>query len=100
MQKLRKNKPIEIFLAGLAAIGFAARGVNGILYEQASVLTRGAAPVHYLYGRSAVLLALVYVGFAGVFIGYLLRFNRWRNLIYALILVLWLCIVTGVLSTR
>ena len=100
MQRLRKNRPFEIFLVGLAEIGFAAGGVGGILYERTSVLTRGTAPVHYLYGQSAVLLALVYVGFTGVFIGYLLRFNRWRNLIYALIFVLWLCIVTGVLSTR
>lgn len=100
MPRLQKNRPFEIFLAGLAAIGFAAGGVSGILYEQTSVLTRGIAPVHYLYGQSAVLLALVYVGFTGVFIGYLLRFNRWRNLIYVLIFVLWLCIVTGVLSTR
>ena len=66
MQKPRKNRPFEIVFAGLAAIGFAARGVSGILYEQASVLTRETSPVHYLYGQSAVLLALVYVGFTVV----------------------------------
>jgi hypothetical protein len=97
MQRPRKNKPSEIFFAGICAIGFVAEAVSGILYQRASVLTRGNAPIHLLYGQSAILLALVYVGFSGVFIGYLLRFNRWRNLAFALIFLLWLCIVVGVL---
>jgi hypothetical protein len=97
MQRPRKNRPVEILLAGLFAIAFAVRGADGILYEQASVLTRGTAPARYLYGQSAVLLGLVYVGLAGILIGYLFRLNRWRNLIFASIFLIWLCIVVGVL---
>jgi len=97
MQRRRKNRPVEILLVGVFAITFAVRGTSGILYEQASVLTRGTTPAHYLNGQSAVLLALVYIGFTGVFIGYLFRFSRWRNLIFASIFLLWLCIVVGVL---
>ena len=77
-------------MAGLAAIAFLERGVRGVLYTEATSLVRGSGTPRSFTGESAVLLGLLYLGFSCVFVGYLLRFNRLKSLLYLVLFISWL----------
>lgn len=80
-------------MAGLAAIAFLDRGIRGVFCAEATSLVRGSATPRWFISDSAILLGLLYLGFSCVFVGYLLRFNRWKSLIYLGLLIAWLLIV-------
>jgi UDP-N-acetylmuramyl pentapeptide phosphotransferase/UDP-N-acetylglucosamine-1-phosphate transferase len=95
MYQRRKNTLTEVLVASLGAAAFVDRGFRGLVSGQTSMLSKYARPTRYLYGDGSVWLALIYFALAGVLIGYLLRFNPWRNLIYLGMFIAWvaLCVV-------
>jgi hypothetical protein len=98
MDSRLKNSKSDIVVAGLAAIAFLDRSVRGVFCAEATSLVRGSATPRSFIGDSAVLLGLLHLGFSCVFVGYLLRFNRWKSLLYIGLLISWLLVVAVTLT--
>jgi hypothetical protein len=93
----RKNSKLSIAVALIAAIALLERAVRGVFFEEASSLTRGTSAPQQFIGEPAVLVGLAYCGLSLVLIGYLLRFNRWRALLYAGLFLAWVVFSATVL---
>lgn len=91
-----KNSKTEIVLAVLAAAFLLERSIRGIFFAEASSFAYRNSTPHLFTGESAVFMGLVYLGFAEIFVGYLLRFNRWRALLYVGLFVSWLIACTAI----
>jgi hypothetical protein len=98
--KPRKNTLGQTIGALCCSLYFVVTGVGGITTERTAVLKRGNGPIHYLLGEQAVLLAVLYLGFATIFLGYVFRFNRFHKVIFALLCLLWLGVSAAILLGR
>lgn len=90
-----KNSKTDIVFGTLAATALLERAIRGIFIAEASSFVRGNGTPRFFTGEAATLMGLLYLGLSFVPIGYLLRFNRWKGLIYMGLFVSWLvaCVV-------
>jgi hypothetical protein len=85
-----KNSKSDIIFSSLAAAALLERAIRGIFFAEASSFVRGNRTPRLFAGESATMMGLLYLGLSLVFIGYLLRFNRWKSLLYLGLFVSWL----------
>ena len=80
------------FIAWFGAIVFAVvLGSLGFLaITERAITTGGRNGIHHAEGTSAVVLGFGFIGFAFASLGSLAVFNRFRNLIWFLLALLWL----------
>ena len=95
MASAYRNTKTEIVIAVLAAVFLLARAIQGLCFAEASSFVYRNSTPHLFIGEPAVLMGLLYLGLAGVFVGYLLRFNRWKTLLYIGLSVVWLIACTA-----
>jgi len=90
-----KNSKTDIVFGALAAAALLERAMRGIFLAEASSFVRGNGTPRLFTGEAAILMGLLYLGLSFAPIGYLLRFNRWKALLYMGLLVFWLttCVV-------
>jgi cell division protein FtsW (lipid II flippase) len=95
----RKNTPVDylVCIPGMTASSFLA--IHGIATETFITQTRHH-PAQYHYGTTAVWLALVEALIACIFVGWLLRGSRWRNLALAVLCLSYLIVVIVVLIAK
>lgn len=92
-----KNSKFDIVFAGLSAAALLERAIRGIFFSEASSFVRGNRTPRLFTRESATLMGLLYLGFSFVFIGYLLRFSRWKALLFVGLFLSWLLICVAVL---
>lgn len=85
-----RNSKSNIVIAALAAAALLERAIRGIFFAEASSFVRGNATPHRFTEEPAALMGLIYLGLSLLFVGYLFRFNRWKTLLYAGLLMSWL----------
>lgn len=91
-----KNSKTDIVFGTFAAVALLDRAVRGIFLAEASSLVRGNRTPRLFVGEAANLMGLIYLGLSFLPIGYLLRFNRWRTLLYIGLFVFWLIVCGAV----
>ena len=95
-----RNSKTEIVVAALAIVFLLERAIRGIFFAEASSFVYRNSTARLFIGEPAVLMGLLYLGLAGFFVGYLLRFNRWKGLLYIGVFFSWLGKVCKTPSTR
>ena len=96
MESNLKNSKTDIVFGTFAAVALLDRAVRGIFLAEASSLVRGNRTPRLFVGEAANLMGLIYLGLSFLPIGYLLRFNRWRTLLYIGLFVFWLIVCGAV----
>lgn len=99
MANRQKNSKTDLVFGALAAVALLDRAGRGIFLAAASSFVRGNGTPRLFAGEAATLMGVVYLGLSLLPIGYLLRFNRWRALIYVAMLAFWL-VACGVVVSR
>lgn len=95
MADSRKNSKPDMVFGALAAAALLDRAIRGIFITEASSFVRGSVTPRFFTGEAAILMGILYLGLSFFPIGYLLRFNRWKGLLYMGLFVSWLitCVV-------
>ena len=80
------------FVAWFGAITFAVvLGFLGfVAISEHAITTGGRTGIHHAEGNSAVVLGFGFIGFALASLGSLALYNRFRNLIWFFLVLLWL----------